>query len=409
MTETEEDDYKLNSDDSQRSFHISIINNNQISMILTNITTNKRYSSYLSLQSLKKLCKAFVEVQTIKEAIDILKNTIESGNISLAEDPKDSSVSINYDITLPSGHYPDFEVELNLESGQNINDQKQEELPPTFDYQGNAEAEAKYGQNTSGTTQYNKPIIKSDIKEPIVQLEYIEPILQVHYPDGTTKSTALPPRIQGADGEKADISEEQFKLIQEEIKKNTVSSFNINDNVNINRSNSAVITNNKSRYSTQSTPYPGSNNMAKKNPFNNTVRPAMQNNNNNLNTINQVRSAFSSNPNHNYLKTSSDYATMSVPYNKPFSLTNRDYQAQNNFNNSALYGNSQYFVQTHNPRNVIEERRPRMTNMIPNMQRNTERSLSTPGRYNLNNKLNQVNQANQTNYGYQPNQTICFA
>ena len=75
--------------------------------------------------------------------------------------------------------------------------------------------------------------------------------------------------------------------------------------------------------------------MSKKNPFNNTVRPAMQNNNNNLNTINQVRSAFSSNPNHNYLKTSSDYATMSVPYNKPFSLTNRDYQAQNNFSNSV--------------------------------------------------------------------------
>ena len=36
MKEKEEDDYKLNSDDSQRSFHISIINNNQISMILTN-------------------------------------------------------------------------------------------------------------------------------------------------------------------------------------------------------------------------------------------------------------------------------------------------------------------------------------------------------------------------------------
>ena len=320
MTETEEDDYKLNSDDSQRSFHISIINNNQISMILTNITTNKRYSSYLSLQSLKKLCKAFVEVQTIKEAIDILKNTIESGNISLAEDPKDSSVSINYDITLPSGHYPDFEVELNLESGQNINDQKQEELPPTFDYQGNAEAEAKYGQNTSGTTQYNKPIIKSDIKEPIVQLEYIEPILQVHYPDGTTKSTALPPRIQGADGEKANISEEQFKLIQAEIKKNTVSAFDINDNnVNINRANSAVL-NDRSRYSTQSTPYPSSNNMAKKNPFGNQVRSAIQKNNSNINTINQVRSAFSSNPNLNKLnstgilnKTSSNYSTMSTP------------------------------------------------------------------------------------------------
>ena len=392
MIETEVDEYKLNSETHQQSLHISLINNEKIAMILINKLTNQRYSSYLSLQSLKQLSQAFSKVNNIKDALTILKTTIESGNISLIEDTKDSSIYIiTYEISLDSKKYPEFEVNLTLEESQ-TNEAIEE---------NNLEIEG----NPRVTTEYSKPIIDSNIKPPIVQLEYIEPILQVHYPDGTTKSTTLPPRIQGADGEKADISEEQFKLIQEEIKKNTVSSFNINDNVNINRSNSAVITN-KSRYSTQSTPYPGSNNMSKKNPFNNTVRPAMQNNNNNnINTINQVRSAFSSNPNHNYLKTSSDYATMSVPYNKPFSLTNRDYQAQNNFNNSALYGNSQYFVQTHNPRNVIEERRPRMTNMIPNMQRNTERSLSTPGRYNLNNKLNQVNQANQTNYGYQPNQT----
>ena len=391
MIETEVDEYKLNSETHQQSLHISLINNEKIAMILINKLTNQRYSSYLSLQSLKQLSQAFSKVNNIKDALTILKTTIESGNISLIEDTKDSSIYIiTYEISLDSKKYPEFEVNLTLEESQN-NEAIEE---------NNLEIEG----NPRVTTEYSKPIIDSNIKPPIVQLEYIEPILQVHYPDGTTKSTALPPRIQGADGEKADISEEQFKLIQEEIKKNTVSSFNINDNVNINRSNSAVITN-KSRYSTQSTPYPGNNSMAKKNPFNNTVRPAMQNNNNNLNTINQVRSAFSSNPNHNYLKTSSDYTTMSVPYNKPFSLTNRDYQTQNNFNNSALYGNSQYFVQTHNPRNVIEERRPRMTNMIPNMQRNTERSLSTPGRYNLNNKLNQVNQANQTNYGYQPNQT----
>ena len=392
MIETEVDEYKLNSETHQQSLHISLINNEKIAMILINKLTNQRYSSYLSLQSLKQLSQAFSKVNNIKDALTILKTTIESGNISLIEDTKDSSIYIiTYEISLNSKKYPEFEVNLTLEESQ-TNEAIEE---------NNLEIEG----NPRVTTEYSKPIIDSNIKPPIVQLEYIEPILQVHYPDGTTKSTTLPPRIQGADGEKADISEEQFKLIQEEIKKNTVSSFNINDNVNINRSNSAVITN-KSRYSTQSTPYPGSNNMSKKNPFNNTVRPAMQNNNNNnINTINQVRSAFSSNPNHNYLKTSSDYATMSVPYNKPFSLTNRDYQAQNNFNNSALYGNSQYFVQTHNPRNVIEERRPRMTNMIPNMQRNTERSLSTPGRYNLNNKLNQVNQANQTNYGYQPNQT----
>ena len=434
MTETEEDDYKLNSDDSQRSFHISIINNNQISMILTNITTNKRYSSYLSLQSLKKLCKAFVEVQTIKEAIDILKNTIESGNISLAEDPKDSSVSINYDITLPSGHYPDFEVELNLESGQNINDQKQEELPPTFDYQGNAEAEAKYGQNTSGTTQYNKPIIKSDIKEPIVQLEYIEPILQVHYPDGTTKSTALPPRIQGADGEKANISPEQFKLIQQQMSKNNVSTSKrfspIKDNSNNNRANS-VNKNQTSIFSTHSTqPVPyhlnnNVNNMTRQNPLSNVVRPAMNENiNNNMNNINQVRSAFTVNPNINAInnnliqtKTSSDYSTMTMPYNKPSYMNNRNYFTQipnqinqNNFNNTAFYGNSQYTTQTHNYRNIVEERSTRMasSNQNFNMQRNTARSLSTPGHDNMNkfnpNRNVNIYQQNQANYAIQNNQ-----
>ena len=139
--------------------------------------------------------------------------------------------------------------------------------------------------------------------------------------------------------------------------------------------------------------------MAKKNPFGNQVRSAMQKNNSNINTINQVRSAFSSNPNLNKLnstgisnKTSSNYSTMSTPYNRPFTSNNPNAKSQNNFNNTALYGNSQYFIQTHNPRNVIEERRPRMTNINPNMQRNTERSLSTPGRYNnFNNNLSQLN------------------
>ena len=262
MIETEVDEYKLNSETHQQSLHISLINNEKIAMILINKLTNQRYSSYLSLQSLKQLSQAFSKVNNIKDALTILKTTIESGNISLIEDTKDSSIYIiTYEISLNSKKYPEFEVNLTLEESQ-TNEAIEE---------NNLEIEG----NPRVTTEYSKPIIDSNIKPPIVQLEYIEPILQVHYPDGTTKSTALPPRIQGADGEKADISEEQFKLIQEEIKKNTVSSFNINDNVNINRSNSAILTN-KSRYSTQSTPYPGSNNMAKKNPFNNTVRPAMQ-------------------------------------------------------------------------------------------------------------------------------------
>ena len=395
MIETEADEYKLNSETHQQSLRISLINNEKIAMILINKLTNQRYSSYLSLQNLKQLSQAFAKVNNIKDALTILKTTIESGNISLIEDTKDSSMSINYEITLDSMKYPEFEVNLTLEESQTNtpNEKGNLELTSSLNYQETAEGNAKI------TTEYSKPIIDSNIKPPIVQLEYIEPILQVHYPDGTTKSTALPPRIQGADGEKANISEEQFKLIQAEIKKNTVSAFDINDNnVNINRANSAVL-NDRSRYSTQSTPYPSSNNMAKKNPFGNQVRSAIQKSNSNINTINQVRSAFSSNPNLNKLnstgilnKTSSNYSTMSTPYNRPFTSNNPNAKSQNNFNNTALYGNSQYFIQTHNPRNVIEERRPRMTNINPNMQRNTERSLSTPGRYNnFNNNLSQLN------------------
>ncbi len=237
MIETEADEYKLNSETHQQSLRISLINNEKIAMILINKLTNQRYSSYLSLQNLKQLSQAFAKVNNIKDALTILKTTIESGNISLIEDTKDSSMSINYEITLDSMKYPEFEVNLTLEESQTNtpNEEGNIELTSSLNYQETAEGNAKI------TTEYSKPIIDSNIKPPIVQLEYIEPILQVHYPDGTTKSTALPPRIQGADGEKANISEEQFKLIQAEIKKNTVSAFDINDNnVNINRANSAV-------------------------------------------------------------------------------------------------------------------------------------------------------------------------
>ena len=43
-------------------------------------------------------------------------------------------MAINFEITLESGSYPEFEVNLNLEESQNNNDQ--EELPVTYDYQG---------------------------------------------------------------------------------------------------------------------------------------------------------------------------------------------------------------------------------------------------------------------------------
>jgi hypothetical protein len=77
---------------------------------------------------------------------------------------------------------------------------------------------------------------------------------------------------------------------------------------------------------------------------------------------------------------------------------------QNNFNNTG-YLQKQYYNQFQTSRNVIEERRPRMTNINPNIQRNNNRSLSTPMNDNFN-KFNQNNQMRYTNNitTYQTNQ-----
>ena len=102
--------------------------------------------------------------------------------------------------------------------------------------------------------------------------------------------------------------EEQFKLIQEQMKGSLSTSKRsspIKDSYNSNRSKS-VNRSQTSMYSTQTMPYHVSRNMANKNPFgSNAVRSALNENQNNAN-INQVRSAFSNNPNLNsYNKTKS--------------------------------------------------------------------------------------------------------
>ena len=215
MVETEEDDYKLNSEGREQNLRVCLINNQDIGMILTDKTNQERYSAQISLGQLQNLSQAFSSVKKIIDALTILKETIESGKISLIEDRKQNLILISYEIK----DYP--ALEINLIPDSQAQEKEVEVLPSTFDYQGNKEAEEKYGNTTENTTKYVDPIIQSNVKPPIVELEYVEPILQVHYPDGTTKSTALPPRIQGANGAPPNLSsfsEEQFKSIREQLK-----------------------------------------------------------------------------------------------------------------------------------------------------------------------------------------------
>ena len=115
MIETEVDEYRLSSEISKHSLHISLISNELIYMIITNKLTNKRYSSYLPLQTLKLLSEAFSNANNIKEALTILKNTIESQNITLFVSTDDSSISVIFKIPLDYMKFQEFEVNLTLE------------------------------------------------------------------------------------------------------------------------------------------------------------------------------------------------------------------------------------------------------------------------------------------------------
>ena len=211
MEDDEYYEYNLSTEDKKQSLAVSLSDDNIAFILVNKSSENEKYSALVNLSQLKDKSEAFQTINSLKEALLLLTDIIESGNIFLTEE--ENAVDIKFNLKTEKEEYPPFDIELLLEKTEQ-DEKNVEVLPTTFDYQGNKEAEEKYGKSTKNTTEYNKPIIKSDYKEPILQLEYIEPILQVHYPDGTTKSKALSPRIQTKDGKIPKLSDEQFKYIR---------------------------------------------------------------------------------------------------------------------------------------------------------------------------------------------------
>lgn len=411
MEETELDEYNLNFNSKNQSLKISIINNYKILMILINLDTNQEYSSLISLEDLKSVSNAFNSAESIQNALNILKSAIESGNILLAFYPNNESIGIKFSIILDSINYEPFDIILYLQENENENEKENEnensgegegeveELPATFDYQGDKELEKRYGKITKGTTEYIKPILEPDVKPPILHLKYIEPILQVHYPDGTTQSKALPPRIENINGETPNISEEEFRKIQEEMDKNTnsvikdfepINNNNYHNNNSFQRSNSVAVKNN-SIYNSISTLNNENKNDIINNPLLNSVRPAMESNSSYSEIYNR-RSSFNPNRTNNNLNENFyDYSNMTHHYYNSNTL------------NTNYLKNSNYSSKTENINfsNIIE-RRPRMINTNTNgNQRNIERSPTNPSQniQNFNSNQNQVKNI------YQPNPT----
>ena len=177
----------------------------------------------MSFSELRNKCKAFNSTSNIEEAIILLNNTIEAGNIFLTEDEQGTSIDLKFNIILASGNYPPFIINLvqeNQLSGNNIG-----KISNQF---GNVlEAEAKYGE-----TQYSKPIVNEDVRKPIIQVEYLNPIVQVKYPNGTMKTQ---PYDDKTSIENQRTFESKYSFNTTPAFKNNLNfhnSFNYNNNIN---------------------------------------------------------------------------------------------------------------------------------------------------------------------------------
>ena len=306
MSETEIDEYKLDTNQNKNEILRVSLLNDRVYMCITDLDKpEETHNNIIRLEQFRNACEAFNKTKTIKEALNLIKSTIESGRILISEDEEAGNIDIKFNIRLGKKNYPPFVIGLPIDEGsedeeeeddEQIINQSEEEnkkqnnvevLPPKFDYQGDIAAEAKYGQTTKNTTEYANPIIKNDIKEPNLVLEYIEPILQVHYPDGTTRSTALPPRFQTEDGKKPNINPEQLQSLREQMTR----TFN-QSSIDFDRSNSATHRD-LSNFSRQTVDAIGNNNnLLKQAKIKNNERKNINNNTINTDNINSVRSAM---------------------------------------------------------------------------------------------------------------------
>ena len=471
MVESEIDEYKLDTNQGKKdqTLRVSIVTD-RICMLISNPKDlRERYINLITLEQLRDVCEIFNTTKTINEAAAVLKHAIENNLILYSEDEESGNVEIKFNISQGEKKYPPFVIPLPFDSDDDdkqneskpqtteeeeiqyatTNENEVEVLPTKYDYQGNKEAEAKYGKSDKSTVDYAEPIIQSKVKEANVFLEYIEPILQVHYPDGTTKSTPLPPRIQTADGKKPNISPEQLKSIREQMAKSfnqTIAEFE-------NEKNRASSVANKKRknnsnYSQQSMNN-FMNNMTIQKPdnrskinnkrnlnqekVNNTVRSALKPEGNNMNntinvsSIRQAKTSFNtydnSNsltqrgttstevfPRDNYMKYKnqyntkgiSDYSSSSVP-TKPLVIPNYNYNGLPNpsiRNNLTTLNNSHsisnYMQYTQDPQSLIQEI-PKMLDQSQYMNYNMNQTMYQRG---LNKSSSSPNIATLDKYNY---------
>ena len=345
MVESEIDEYNLNSNEREQSLKISLINNQQISLLLINKVTEQKYTTLISLNKLKKLCKAFISSKTIKEALNIIKNTIEFGKISITEDPNNFLIEIEFKVSLASGDFPPFNIQLFLDETTNEKE----------DYGNIEKSDFEFPENLE-ETQYENFINNKTNNE-----NYFDPKFQVFYPNQSIKTSSQ--RIQ-------DINAKNPKNIDEYFLSNTKQM----NKDRIIKNFSPIKEYSPNYYRTNSVSSSKANNNIKMvNHYINEVRSAMEYNEtnipkNNLKTNSIYNTASNDynyiNLNNNLNKTNSSYITMTY---KPFLHGTKNFtiDEQNLFNknlNKTNYYENNFSQSKNNNFNNIIKRRPKIVN-----------------------------------------------
>ena len=157
MVEEEIDEYKLDINQGKKhlALRVSLINN-FISLIIKNMNNpREKYTNLIRLEQLKNVCKIFNETKTIMEALALIKNTIERGNILVSDDEKAGNIEIKFNINFQKKAFPPFVIGLPLDIPKKDKiDSKtlkiknnSKLLSSKLNYQGEIESKTKNGQS----------------------------------------------------------------------------------------------------------------------------------------------------------------------------------------------------------------------------------------------------------------------
>ena len=83
MSDNEIFEYNISSADKKQSLKLSLSEDKILIILESKTNVNEKYSTLISLPQLAKLSEAFDKINSLKEALHILTDTIKSRNIIL--------------------------------------------------------------------------------------------------------------------------------------------------------------------------------------------------------------------------------------------------------------------------------------------------------------------------------------